>query len=49
MAGDGKIKMRADAWFTSQNLEAVLASFLRGEPLPERVRWRDISEVLGQA
>ena len=48
-AGSGKIEMRADEWFTSKDVEAVSVSFLRGEPLPEHVHWRDMSEVVGQA
>lgn len=44
--GGGRIGMRADEWFTSRDVEAVFVSFLRGEPRPEHVRWRDISEVL---
>lgn len=47
--GGGKIKMHADEWFTSKDVQAVFVSFLRGEPLPEHVHWRDISEVVDQA
>lgn len=45
--GAGRIPLRADEWFTAEEVAAVFVRFLRSEPLPEEVRWRDISESLG--
>lgn len=46
--GGGTIRLRADEWFTTGDVAAVFVSFLRGEPLPGDVRWRDISRMLSR-
>ncbi|MGF3025702.1 hypothetical protein ACQVP2_23095 [Methylobacterium aquaticum] len=47
--GSGAIRMRSDEWFTIRDVEAVFVCFLRGEPLPRHVRWRDISGMLSRS
>lgn len=39
----GKIPMRSDEWFMSEQIVAVFLAFLNGEKFPEYVHWRDVS------
>lgn len=43
--GGGRIAMRADEWFTSAKIEEVFLAFLRGDELPENIKWREITEM----
>jgi hypothetical protein len=42
----GEVKLASDEWFTSQDVEDVFSAFLRGEQLPTRIMWRDITDLL---
>lgn len=44
--GGGEIKLAADEWFTSTDVVETFLAFLSKTALPERVKWRDITEVL---
>ncbi len=41
----GNVAMRADEWFTVRVGADAFVAFLERRPLPESVRWRDISEM----
>ena len=42
----GEVKLASNEWFTSQDVEDVFLAFLRGEQLPTRIKWRDITDLL---
>jgi hypothetical protein len=44
--GGGEVKLASNEWFTSQDVEDVFLAFLRGEQLPARIKWRDITDLL---
>jgi hypothetical protein len=44
--GGGEIKLASDEWFTSADVQETFLAFLARSALPERVRWRDMTEVL---
>jgi hypothetical protein len=44
--GGGEIKLSSDEWFTSADVEETFLAFLAKTALPQRVKWRDITEVL---
>ncbi len=41
----GEVKLASNEWFTSQDVEDVFLAFLRGEQLPSRIKWRDITDL----
>ena len=41
----GGAKLRADEWLTAPMVEAAFLAFLEGVPLPDAIRWRDISAM----
>ncbi len=41
----GEVKLQADEWLTAPMVEAAFLAFLKGEPLPEAIGWRDISAM----
>jgi hypothetical protein len=41
----GSVAMRADEWFTVRVVADAFVAFLERRPLPEAIRWRDISEM----
>lgn len=41
----GEVKLRADEWLTASMVEAAFLAFLQGAPLPDAIRWRDISAM----
>jgi hypothetical protein len=43
--GGGKVKLASNEWFVSQDVEDAFLAFLRGEHLPSRVKWRDITDL----
>ena len=43
--GGGKIHLSSDEWFTASDAEEVFMAFLDGAEMPERIMWRDISEI----
>jgi hypothetical protein len=44
--GGGSIELTADEWFTAGDAIDVFLAFLRREPLPQKINWRDISDIL---
>ena len=42
----GEVLLASDEWFTSSDVEDVFIAFLRGEALPSRIMWRDITPML---
>jgi len=42
----GEIKLLADEWFTSADVEETFLAFLEGNPPPSRIKWRDITDIL---
>lgn len=43
--GGGEIKLRADEWLTAPMVEEAFLAFLKGEPMPPSICWRDISNT----
>ena len=41
----GEVKLRADEWLTAPMVEEAFLAFLKGEPLPASLQWRDISSM----
>jgi hypothetical protein len=41
----GEVKLASNEWFVSQDVEDTFLAFLRGEPLPPRIKWRDITDI----
>lgn len=41
----GEVKLASNEWFVSQDVEDIFLAFLRGEPLPPRIKWRDITDI----
>lgn len=43
--GGGTVAMKADEWFTARVVADGFVAFLEERPLPESIRWRDISSM----
>ena len=43
--GGGRIALRADEWFDSAKIEEAFLAFLRGDQLPEDIKWREITDI----
>lgn len=41
----GEVKLLADEWLAAPLVEAVFLAFLEGKPLPDAIKWRDISAM----
>lgn len=44
--GGGRIALRADEWFTATQIEETFLAFLKGNKLPESIKWREITGLL---
>lgn len=42
----GKMPLKADEWFAARVVVETFLAFLAGSPLPESIRWRDVTESL---
>lgn len=42
----GEVKLAPNEWFVSKDVEDTFLAFLRGKPLPSRIKWRDITGIL---
>ena len=43
----GEVKLRADEWISAPLVIEAFTAFLQGHELPQTIRWRDITSVLG--
>jgi hypothetical protein len=44
--GGGQLRLLADEWFTAAEVLAVFLPFLRSEPPPLWIQWRDVTTTL---
>ncbi len=42
----GEVRLNADEWFTASAVADAFAAFLTGAPLPDNIRWRDVTSSL---
>lgn len=43
----GQVKLQADEWISAPLVIEAFTAFLRGHELPQTIRWRDVTSVLG--
>ncbi|QBE62070.1 hypothetical protein EWM63_02960 [Pseudoduganella lutea] len=43
----GQVKLRADEWISAPLVIDAFTAFLQGHELPQTIRWRDITTLLG--
>ena len=41
----GEVTLRADEWLTATMVEEAFLAFLKGDPMPASLQWRDISSM----
>lgn len=43
----GQVKLQADEWISAPLVIEAFTAFLQGRELPQAIRWRDITSLLG--